>query len=61
MKEYTAIYTEGWTTGSHYHTSVHMKRIVQQDNETLADCLVREGIDQTTQFLFEGHPKLQGE
>lgn len=59
--EFTSIYIETWQTGSHCHSLTKMKRIRQKNGETVLDMLKREGIDEATQYLFHGWPKLQGE
>jgi hypothetical protein len=38
-----------------------MRRIEKHQHETVGDMLKREGIDDSTVFLFVGHPLLQGE
>ena len=65
-EKFTAIYVEGWLSGAHYHSITRMKRFTLKakengEMETVLEALVREGIEAKTQFLFEGHPKLQGE
>jgi hypothetical protein len=64
MKEkdkYTAIYIETWMKGSHMCSLERMRRIEKHQHETVGDMLKREGIDDSTVFLFVGHPLLQGE
>jgi hypothetical protein len=38
-----------------------MRRIEKSNDETMADMLEREGIENDIQFLFVGHPQLEGE
>lgn len=59
--KYTAIYVEGWMSGSHYHSITKMKRIELHDCETIRDMLDREELGDTVQYLFHGHPPMQGE
>lgn len=59
--KFTAIYTESWMTGSHLHTLTKMSRIEQKDGETVSNMLMREGIEDSTVYLFHGHPLMQGE
>lgn len=59
--KYTAIYREDWARDSRNYALVQMKRIETQEGETVADALKREGIYDSAQFLFVGHPPLQGE
>ena len=59
--KYTAIWTDRWQSGSHWHCLAKIKRIELEKNETVADALTREGIADSTDFLFVGWPKLQGE
>ena len=61
MEKFTAIYTNCWMAGSHMQTLVEMRRIERAENETVADMLVREGIDDSIVYLFNGHPTMQGE
>lgn len=61
MQKFTAIYIKTWQSGSHWHSSEHMRRIEQREGESVGDMLDREGIKETTVFLFVGHPKLEGE
>lgn len=60
-KQFTSIYVDTWMPGCHQQSIARMKRIELQDGETVLDCLKREGISESTVFLFAGHPKLQGE
>lgn len=60
MKKYTAIYTDHFMCGSHHSTLVNMKRVELKKNETLTKAMIREGIDESTVFLFEGWPELEG-
>lgn len=59
--EYTAIYEERWMSGSHWHCLTKMKRMTLFEHETVLEMLKREEIEDSTVFLFVGHPKLQGE
>jgi hypothetical protein len=62
MKKWTAVYTRGWSAGSHYQTTVCARRIIQEQNEPLNDCFDRHDIDKdAVVFCFEGHPKNQRE
>lgn len=59
--KFTAIYVESFQNGSHTISMTKMRRIEQIGDETVRDMLEREGIANDTQFLFVGHPLLQGE
>lgn len=59
--KYTAIYIDRWQSGSHHHSSTKFLRFIKEDNETVLDALKRHNIADNTIYLFEGHPKLQGE
>ena len=48
-------------TGSHRQTLTHMRRVERQANETVEDMLLREDILDNLVFLFEGHPRREGE
>ena len=61
MNKFTAIYTDSWMAGSHWHTLTKMRRIEQHEGETVGDMLTREWIAESTVFLFIGHPAMQGE
>lgn len=61
MSKFTAIYTDHWTAGSNHYTAVRMMQVEQQPGETVVGMLEREGIAGTVQFLFVGHPKMQGQ
>ena len=59
--KYTAIYLHKWVRyGQHYSVAL-MRRIEKSGDETIADMLEREGIEDNIQFLFVGHPQLEGE
>ena len=62
-KKFTAIYVDSWMSGSHWHSLTKMHRFIQHENETVMQALERsgKGIADATVFIFEGHPKLQGE
>lgn len=59
--KYTAIYLDTWLSGSHVQSLVRMLRMECKDGETVMDMLEREGISDCTQYLFHGHPPIQGE
>jgi len=59
--KYTAIYRESWLAGSHMHTLVRITRIERKEEETVLDMLIREGIEDCVEFLFNGHPTFVGE
>lgn len=59
--KYTAIYVESWMSGSHRYSLTRMKRIEQQQGETVKQMLEREDVADGLVFLFEGHPKQEGE
>lgn len=59
--KYTAIYVDTWMSGSHMHSLTKMRRVEQKGTESVLDMLKREGIKNSTTFLFIGHPRLQGE
>lgn len=59
--KYTAIYEHRWMQGSHWHCLTKFKRIEIKQGESVLDALKREGIYESTVFLFHGHPLLQGE
>jgi len=59
--KFTAIYVDSWMSGSHRVSSTEMKRIQQNDGETIEEMLEREGIDNNIAFLFNGHPSMEGE
>lgn len=61
MKKYTVIYVVSWMSGCHMQHITRMKRCIKQPNETCYDMLTREGLEDVSVFLFEGHPKLEGE
>lgn len=60
-KKYTAIYEDWWMAGSHRYSLIKFKYITKKKKETVSQMLEREGILNETQYLFLGHPKLQGE
>lgn len=60
-KKFTAMYRESWMSSGHWHSLFKMKRFVLKRNETVKEALIREGIDMATEFIFVGHPKLEGE
>lgn len=55
--KFTAIYTEKWIMGSNYHSLTKMKRLLKIEGETILDMLDREGISDSVEYLFEGHPE----
>lgn len=59
--KFTAIYTDSWMSGSHRQTLTLMKRIEQQENETLEQMIEREDVADGLVFLFHGHSQMQGE
>jgi hypothetical protein len=61
MMKYTAIYVESFQSGSHTISMTKMRRIELQDGESVRQMLERENIANETQYLFIGHPLLQGE
>ena len=58
--KYTIIYTESWMSGSHRQTQVRMMRAERNKNETVAEMLKRHDL-YNVNFIFEGHPKREGE
>ena len=64
MTEYhklTVIYEDSWMAGSHMNHLVRHKRILQHPDETVLDALTRAGMEDSTQYIFQGWPLLQGE
>lgn len=61
MEKYTAIYIESWMSGSRQHSLTKMMRCKKKEDETVGDMLERNGIAESTIFLFNGWPTLQGE
>ena len=59
--QYTAIYNQHWMSGSHWQSLTQFKRFTVNEGETVLDALKRECIADSTVFLFEGWPRLQGE
>lgn len=60
-KLYTVIYVESWHSGSHKHSLTKMKRVELKNKETIKQMLVRENLLDIAVYIFEGHPKLEGE
>lgn len=59
---YTVIYTERWMSGSHWHSLVHFERCQKlSDSETVQEMLERLNLQDCVNYIFEGHPKLEGE
>lgn len=58
---FTAIYVDSWMSGGHRRSLTKMRRITRLPDETVGDMLQREGIAESTNYLFKGHPPLQGE
>lgn len=56
MKKYTVVYTDGQMYGSHYAATTRYKRIETDDISK-----VWNDSDGAIWFIFEGHPKLEGE
>ncbi len=61
MDKFTAIYEESWRTDQMRHTTTFMRRIQQQDGETVLDMIEREKIADNVIFLFVGWPFIVGE
>lgn len=59
--KFTVIYRDTMQSGSHTLVSVCMKRIFQRTNETLMQAVKREGILDNLEYIFVGHPLLDGE
>jgi len=59
--KFTAVYLDSWFSASQWHSLTKIRRVVQQDDESVLEMLEREGIARVTLFLFQGHPPLQGE
>jgi hypothetical protein len=60
-QKFTAIYVDSWMQGSHQISLTKMERLEQLEGETIKEMLSRQGILESTVFIFEGHPKLEGE
>ena len=61
ITKYTAIYDESHLSGSNWYSETKFKRIELKNNETIIDAMAREGVRDSTQYLFEGWSKLEGE
>ena len=55
-KKYTVISWISWMTGSHRQSRTEMKRIKVTSEETLAEVIEREELNNSMVFLFEGWP-----
>ena len=59
---YTVIYTERWMSGSHWHSVVKFERCQKLSaSETVQEMLERLNLQDYANYVFEGHPKLEGE
>lgn len=61
MKKYTVIYVDSWMAGSHRQSVTKYARLTVRPDETLSEALDASGIGDAAVFIFEGHPKLEGE
>lgn len=61
MNKYTAVYEDRWMSGSHMNVLTKICRFSVRNNESVLDALKRLNIEDSTVFIFHGHPLLQGE
>lgn len=60
-KKFTAIYRDSWIVGSHQVTNIKFRRFEQMEGETMLDACIREEIADSVEYVFVGHPELEGE
>jgi len=61
MDKYTAIYVDSWMSGSHRQSITKYARLTVRPDETLKEALEASDLLNCVVFIFEGHPKLEGE
>lgn len=61
MAKYTAIYEDCWMSGSHMHKLTRFEKFETIGTESVGDALRRLNIQDSTVYLFNGHPTLVGE
>lgn len=61
MHKYTVIYTERWMSGSCWHALTKMKRVELPSTENIWQQIIDIIRTEDIQYIFVGHPKLEGE